>query len=226
MTDKEELQTINSKLHKLEQHLVNLMVTIQGITTVLRHSDQIKQMVELLSKPLMVDDRFFKSLVQDIANMLIQFKETSEKLDISKTLSEIKYIGNRLNSIEKDIEQMKSDGIKRNINLEFTCDGYELVKRPVAYERDDPIVEPNDNLKEVLETLNEDEAKVLIHRFGLFGEKKKTLQEIATILGIKSRGPVRVKELRALRKLRHPERKKYVDKITHKELRKRITGDG
>lgn len=226
MTQKDdELKNITSKLDKLEQHLINLIVPIQGITTVLRHSDQIKRMVELLSTPLTIDDRFFKHLLKDMLNILSEFKKTSEKLDISKTLSEIKYIGNRLNTIEKDIQQMKTDGVKRNINLEFTCDGYEMVKRPVSYEKDDPIVEPTDNLKELLGTLNEDECKVLIHRFGLFGEKKKTLQEIANIFGIKSREPIRVKQLRALRKLRHPSRNKYVDKITHKELKKAITGD-
>ncbi len=225
MTYQEELKRINSKLDKLEQHLINLIVPIQGITTVLRHSDQIKRMVELLSTPLTIDDRFFKNILKDMLNMLSEFKETSEKLDISKTLSEIKYIGNRLNTIEKDIEKIKSDGIKRNVNLEFTCDGYELVKRPLIYEREDPIIEPVDNLKELLDTLNDREAKVLIHRFGLFGEKVKTLREIAKLFKLTSGESIRRIEAKALRKSRHPERKKYVNKITHLELRKAITGD-
>ena len=225
MTDQEELKRINSKLEKLEQHLINLIVPIQGITTVLRHSDQIKRMVELLSTPLTIDDRFFKTILKDMLNMLSEFKETAEKLDISKTLAEIKYIGNRLNTIEKDIQQMKTDGVKRNINLEFTCDGYEMVKRPVAYERDDPIIQPKDHLKELLDTLNERESKVLIHRFGLLGEKVKTLKEIAKLFGLASGESIRRIEARGLRKLRHPSRNKYVDKLNHKELKKAIMGE-
>src|ERR1044071_6006700 len=103
----DELKNITSKLGKLEQHLINLIIPIQGITTVLRNSGQIQNMIELLSKPLTIDDRFFKTLIEDLYKMLILFKETTEKLDISKTLAEIKYIGNRLNTIEKDIQQMK-----------------------------------------------------------------------------------------------------------------------
>jgi DNA-directed RNA polymerase specialized sigma subunit len=225
MTDKEELQVLNFKLNKLEQHLVNMIVPIQEITTALRDSSQIRNMIELLSKPLTIDDRFFRSILQDFTKMLIEFREASEKLDISKTLSEIKYIGKRLNNIEADIEKIKSDGVKRNVKLEFTCDGYELVKRPLAYEREDPIVEPNDNLKDLLDTLNEREAKVLIHRFGLFGEKVKTLREIAKLFKLASGESIRTIEAKALRKCRHPERKKYVDKITHPELRKAITGE-
>jgi hypothetical protein len=78
LTYQEELKRINSKLDKLEQHLINLIVPIQGITTVLRHSDQIKRMVELLSTPLTIDDRFFKTLIEDLYKMLILFKETLE----------------------------------------------------------------------------------------------------------------------------------------------------
>jgi hypothetical protein len=132
----DEILKVNSKLNKLEQHLINLILPIQGITQVLRNSGHIQRVIELLEKPISIDDRFFKEILLDIAKMIEQFKEYAEKLDLQQTLSEIKYIGNRLNKIESDISHMKNEGIKRNVSLEFKCDGYELVKKPFGYQNE------------------------------------------------------------------------------------------
>jgi hypothetical protein len=224
--DKDEITAIHTKLNKLEKHLINLILPIQGITTVMRNSKSIAQMIELLGKPLSVDDRFFKNLLVEITQSVCEFKEASEKLDIVQTLSEIKYIGSRLNKIESDIADMKKDGIKRNVNLEFRCDGYELVKKPLGYEKDDPIVAPEqDLLSSVLDTLDERESKVLIHRFGLFGEKKKTFKEIAKLFGLQSGESMRRVQEIALRKLRNASRKEKVKLISNEELRKAVLGD-
>ncbi|MEJ5172710.1 MAG: RNA polymerase sigma factor RpoD/SigA [Hydrogenothermaceae bacterium] len=56
-------------------------------------------------------------------------------------------------------------------------------------------------VKEMLETLSEREKKILIHRYGLFGEEPKTLSEVGQIVGI-SRERVRQIESRLLKKLR------------------------
>lgn len=56
-------------------------------------------------------------------------------------------------------------------------------------------------IKEMLETLSEREKKILIHRYGLFGEEPKTLSEVGQIVGI-SRERVRQIESRLLKKLR------------------------
>src|SRR5258705_1297833 len=95
--DKDEITAIHAKLNKLEQHIINLIIPIQAITTVLRDSKSIGQMIALLGKPLTVEDGFFKSLLVKITQSVCEFKEASEKLDIVQTLSEIKYIGSRLN---------------------------------------------------------------------------------------------------------------------------------
>jgi len=223
--NEEEIKNINYKLNKLEKHLINLILPIQGITTVMKDSESVGKMIELLGKPLRVDDSFFKNLLVRITEIILEFKEASEKLDIVQTLSEIKYIGNRLNRIETDIADMKRDGIKRNVNLEFRCDGYELVKKPVEYKKDDPIVLPEqDLLSSVLDTLTERESKVLIHRFGLFGEKKKTLKGIAKLFGLESGEGIRRIECSALRKLRHSTRVEKVKLIHHQELKSAVLG--
>ena len=62
-------------------------------------------------------------------------------------------------------------------------------------------------VKDILHTLNEREARVLEHRFGLKDGISRTLDEVARDYGV-SRERIRLIEAKALRKLRHPNRSK------------------
>lgn len=64
-----------------------------------------------------------------------------------------------------------------------------------------------DHLEEVLKTLSEREAKVLKLRFGLEGTKSMTLEEVGKVFGV-TRERIRQIEAKALRKLKHPSRRK------------------
>lgn len=64
-----------------------------------------------------------------------------------------------------------------------------------------------DHLDEVLGTLTEIESKVLKLRFGLEGTKQMTLEEVGKVFGV-TRERIRQIEAKALRKLKHPSRRK------------------
>ncbi|HJX45608.1 MAG TPA: RNA polymerase sigma factor RpoD [Patescibacteria group bacterium] len=64
-----------------------------------------------------------------------------------------------------------------------------------------------DHLDEVLKTLSDREAKVLKLRFGLEGNKQMTLEEVGKVFGV-TRERIRQIEAKALRKLKHPSRRK------------------
>jgi RNA polymerase primary sigma factor len=64
-----------------------------------------------------------------------------------------------------------------------------------------------ESIKEVLGSLDERETKVLSLRFGLMGETPKTLEEVGKIFNV-TRERIRQIEAKALRKLRHPSRRK------------------
>ncbi|MFZ3301502.1 MAG: RNA polymerase sigma factor RpoD [Microgenomates group bacterium] len=64
-----------------------------------------------------------------------------------------------------------------------------------------------DHLDEVLGTLTERESKVLKLRFGLEGTKQMTLEEVGKVFGV-TRERIRQIEAKALRKLKHPSRRK------------------
>lgn len=64
-----------------------------------------------------------------------------------------------------------------------------------------------DHLDEVLHTLSDREARVLRLRFGLEKSKQMTLEEVGKVFGV-TRERIRQIEAKALRKLKHPSRRK------------------
>ena len=64
-----------------------------------------------------------------------------------------------------------------------------------------------DHLGDVLDTLSERESKVLTLRFGLDGGQSRTLEEVGRVFGV-TRERIRQIEAKALRKLKHPSRRK------------------
>jgi len=64
-----------------------------------------------------------------------------------------------------------------------------------------------DNIDEVLGTLSSREAKVLECRFGLHGKRPMTLEQVGKVFGV-TRERIRQIEAKALRKLKHPSRRK------------------
>ncbi len=67
-----------------------------------------------------------------------------------------------------------------------------------------------EKIKETLGTLSEREQQVIMMRFGLMGEKEKTLEDLGAHFKV-TRERIRQIEIKALEKLRHPERRKFLD---------------
>ena len=67
----------------------------------------------------------------------------------------------------------------------------------------------HDVILELIETLNPKEEKVLINRYGLLDGHQRTLKEVADDMYV-STGRVYQIETKALRKLRHPSRSKFI----------------
>lgn len=65
------------------------------------------------------------------------------------------------------------------------------------------------HLKEVLDTLTEREKMILIYRFGLYGHRAETLEEVGKRFDV-TRERIRQIENKALRKLRHPSRSRKI----------------
>ncbi len=88
----------------------------------------------------------------------------------------------------------------------FLGDFIEDTTQPSPYEETSKEL-LRESIEEVLGSLDEREAKVLSLRFGLMGETPKTLEEVGKIFNV-TRERIRQIEAKALRKLRHPSRRK------------------
>ncbi|MFA5828731.1 MAG: RNA polymerase sigma factor RpoD [Candidatus Shapirobacteria bacterium] len=88
----------------------------------------------------------------------------------------------------------------------FLGDFIEDTTQPSPYEETSKEL-LRESIEEVLDSLDERESKVLSLRFGLMGETPKTLEEVGKIFNV-TRERIRQIEAKALRKLRHPSRRK------------------
>jgi len=88
----------------------------------------------------------------------------------------------------------------------FLGDFIEDTTQPSPYEETSKEM-LRESIESVLDSLDEREAKVLSYRFGLLGETPKTLEEVGRIFSV-TRERIRQIEAKALRKLRHPSRRK------------------
>lgn len=69
-------------------------------------------------------------------------------------------------------------------------------------------------IEELLDTLTPNEADTLRKRYGLGGQDELTLEQCARMKGV-TKERIRQIEAKALRKLRHPERRKFTNSLGH-----------
>ena len=231
MSEKDFEETVLRRLANLESHIINMIHPLQQIQSIFRDSSvkdefvtTINAAIQRMNRPLTVDDRDLRKLAQELRDTVKDFIETASNVDVGKTLGEIKFIGKKLQEIEVHLNNPPNKEEKKKIELVFKCDGYELVKRPVNYDPLEKIELPEENLKQLLETLTTNEKLCVIHRLGLLGEEPQAFAKIAKIIGV-SGGRVGQIYQKALRKLRHPKRIKLAEKTRCPILELAIFGE-
>ena len=224
-----------TRISRIEQHLINLIVPIQGISQTLKEPDHLKEFVNLCHKPLTVNYKdltvSLEKWTENLEKILEKFLKDFTNFPIQKSLDEIKFIGKRLHEIECHIREIKQDGIKKKIHIDLTMDGYEMVKKTTnsfmesfkeggSNNRNDQEIA----ILNLLKTLPDRDQFVVIHRVGLFGEKPKTYVQIEEKYKINRERASKIFKS-AIVKLRHSSRKNLVKRLTHKELKDLILGD-
>lgn len=207
-----ELRVLSRRISTLETHVINLCSMMQYVP----------QFVDMLKKPLKIDQSELEVTIQcleytltQMLETILEFKKISDESGVKRTVGEIQFIGKKLHEIEGLIAKIEKEGFKKKITLDVSCDGYEMVKKKIFSQ------EPEDGIKKLLDCLSRQEADVLSSRFGLLGQKRLTLKQIGEQLGV-SRDRVSQIQAKALRKCRHYSRAALAKKITHKELREAI----
>ena len=196
----EQYKDIVDRLRRLEEHVINLIVPLQQLNTFLTNKDIYGNLKQILAEPLIIDDRNLVSILQSIQQSAREYRDDINKIDLSHTLGEIKYIGKRLDLIEKNLWEMKDKGISKKIDLEFIVDGCPMIRKPSEKVSDQPVRLYKELNSILCEILTDQQHTSIIHRFGLFGETQKTIKEISELMGI-GVSVVRTHIQTALRKL-------------------------
>ncbi len=182
----------------------------------------VKTLLNHVSQPLLVDDRGLANTLMHLRETLQQTVDAVAVLDLTKTFGEIQFIGKKLHQIEADIAEMKNEGVKKKVELQFSCDGYELVKKNVEHITTKNV---DDLLHGIMSTLSERESKAVIHRVGLFGIiPKKTYVALGKVLGVTNERASQIYK-KALRKLRHERWQELIRDCGHKGLIKEVLGE-
>jgi RNA polymerase primary sigma factor len=153
-------------------------------------------MVETINKLM----RTARKLMQDLGREPSpeEIAEAMEGMDADK-VREILKISQNTTSLETPIGDEEDSVLGDFIADESQISPYEATSQQMLRE----------NIGEVLAALSDREARVLKMRFGLNGGKAMTLEEVGQKFGV-TRERIRQIEAKALRKLRHPSRRKQL----------------
>ncbi len=150
-------------------------------------------MVETINKLIRTQRRLMQELGREPTP-----EEVGDELEIdADRVREILKISQKTTSLETPIGDEEDSFLGDFIADETQASPYELTSNQLMTE----------NVAEVIASLSDREAKVLKMRFGLSGQKPMTLEEVGREFGV-TRERIRQIESKALRKLRHPSRRK------------------
>lgn len=154
-------------------------------------------MVETINKLM----RTSRKLMQDLGREPTpeEIGEAMEGMEPDR-VREILKISQNTTSLESPVGESEDDSVLGDfISDDRQISPYEATSQQMLRE----------NVEEVLEALSDREAKVLKMRFGLSGNKMMTLEEVGQKFGV-TRERIRQIEAKALRKLKHPSRRKML----------------
>lgn len=150
-------------------------------------------MVETINKLI----RTQRKLMQDLGREPTD-EEVGDELEITpERVREILKISQKTTSLETPIGDEEDSLLGDFIPDDRQPSPYEVTSKHLMHE----------NLESALDALTERESRVLRMRFGLAGTKPLTLEEVGRHFGV-TRERIRQIESKAIRKLRHPSRKR------------------
>jgi len=150
-------------------------------------------MVETINKLIRTQRRLMQDLGREPTS-----EEIGSEMEIDPDrVREILKISQKTTSLETPIGDDDDSYLGDFIADESQVSPYDATSRRLLKE----------NINEVLSALTDREAKVLKMRFGLGGNRPMTLEEVGSKFGV-TRERIRQIEAKALRKLKHPSRRK------------------
>jgi len=150
-------------------------------------------MVETINKLIRIQRRLMQELGREPAP-----EEIGDEMELpAEKIREIMKISQKTTSLETPIGDDEDSYLGDFIEDTSQISPYDATSKRFLKE----------NIEEVLAAMSPREAQVLRMRFGLSGERAMTLEEVGSRFGV-TRERIRQIEAKALRKLKHPSRRK------------------
>lgn len=111
-----EARTLN-QLANLEKHILNMVFPMQNIRELFNDNKKIQELSTLLGQPIQIDDRKIQGILREFQTLLADFGKALEAVNLTQTLGEIKYLGNRMNTIEEYLTDMAAHIKHRNVRI-------------------------------------------------------------------------------------------------------------
>lgn len=157
-------------------------------------------------------EKVFKEFLSASLNSIV--KTLNEKFNRNEEHinGALKFIGKRLDSLEKEHT--------KKINLKFTVDGHEYDKKIKV---DESGMTEERAIDLILEGLSSEEKLLMVHHYGLNGEKPKTFNAISKIL-LMDRQRCSYVEKKALVKCRNHRLQNHFEYISNLKFKKAVLG--
>lgn len=140
-------------------------------------ADRYKKMKELATSPLMIDDRELRKYGDQLIKCTKELKEilgSTAGLELLNSLNELRFIAKKVHEIERYINQIKEDGLRKNVHMDITLDGCKLQTRTLQTEEF-----PENPMQKIVSSLDPNDLMILQLRLGLDGKKSHTTTEIS-----------------------------------------------
>lgn len=216
--DSLEKVDVDQRFRNIESHLKHFIMICSGIDRAFKNG--INFNIENATQNVLGPLNEALKIIRNESNSLQQLRREFQDDTVLGTL---KFMAKELHELSKEVRSIKENGVKKAIHLDLTMDGYEMVRKKQKAGLPEEKLPSECPIRLLLETLGARESNVLIHKYGLFGEKQKTFTQMEKIFGI---GRERISQIhrKTLIKCVHPSRKKLVENITHFKLKKGIRG--
>jgi len=207
---------INERLHNIEKQFRFFSMICQELDMSFKKGIELS----IIKKDINIDALIEKFTVKlkDELNLIHDLRvDLQNQIKEQPVIDTLRFIGKSIHEMNMKIDALKENGIKKDIHLAFSVDGYEMTKkRHIESINNDK--SPEDEMDFIIKSFSEKEALVLIHRYGLKGEKPKTYKKIGDIIKLTG---VQVSNIhrKILMKLKKEPRRQMFKKITNKKLR-------
>jgi hypothetical protein len=168
------------KLCKLEQHIINLIVPIQGIAHSLNNSEMIRSLVIKLGQPLEINDIHLREDMKELKSSIFNSNYQNRNLDLKTTLNEIKFIGKRIHDIETSLKHIEKTGIKQS----FTLSLIDSVPNPVTSSDASNLVHAENLLINLKPNIPPRDYKIITSLLGICKNPKIERSQLPRYLGL------------------------------------------